>query len=134
MYNFTLQIITIVSLGIIVYLLTRALPRVPEKERVTQSSVGNFLNRKIGRHIPLEKLDARAHSLIEKILRKFKVLVMKTDNFVDDRIDQLKKTKKGNGDEKNIREHVELISGGPSREVLEDKASEDVFQDKENPL
>jgi len=130
MYNFTLQVITIVSLGIIVYLLTRALPRVPEKERVSQSSVGDFFDRKIGRHIPLEKLDARAHSLIEKILRKIKVLVMKTDNFVDDRIDQLKKTKKSSGEEKNIREHVELIAGIKSEESI----SEDASQGQENQL
>lgn len=107
MYNFILQVIMILSLGAVVFIATRALPRLTD---VTGDKPrrANLFDRAIIRRIPLDKLDTRAHFFMEKFLRKVKLLIMKTDNYVDDRIVRLKKSKNGKTQE-DIKEHIEVI-------------------------
>jgi hypothetical protein len=93
MYNFTLQIIILVSLTVVVLVSARALPRLTEEEKRAESRRANFFDRAIVSKLPLDKFDRQAHTFLEKFLRRLKVLVMKTDNFVDDRINRVKKTK-----------------------------------------
>jgi len=97
----------ILSLGAVVFIATRALPRLTD---VTGDKPrrANLFDRAIIRRIPLDKLDTRAHFFMEKFLRKVKLLIMKTDNYVDDRIVRLKKSKNGKTQE-DIKEHIEVI-------------------------
>lgn len=127
MYAFVLQVIALLSLAIVVLIAARALPRVREEE-ATGEGRKNFLERVSGR-VPLEKLDAYSSSILEKGLRKLKVLVMKTDNYVDDRIGKIKKTKSDQDEKGDIREHVERIKEDKESGSME--TSEPASQDDE---
>ena len=85
MFDFTTNIIFIISLSVIVYILARALPRVPD-EVVPASAFDKLVER-----LPLEQVDNALVSTFEKILRKVRVLVMKIDNVINKNLDQLRK-------------------------------------------
>ena len=88
MYNFILQIIVMLSLGVLIYLAARAVPRVSETE-IKAASLGDHLDRWI-KKLPLEKMDAWLSSQVEKFLRKFKVAVLKLDNLLTKHLSNLK--------------------------------------------
>ena len=69
MYNFVLQTIVMLSFGVLIYLVARAVPRVSETE-IKAASLGDHLDRWI-KKLPLEKMDAWLSSQVEKFLRKF---------------------------------------------------------------
>ena len=84
------------SLGVILYVLVRTLPRIEESVPVEKKS---FLERWIASEIP-EKIDAVMHGFLVKFLRKSKVFLLKVDNTLSSRlrkmnpeIDPLAKTK-----------------------------------------
>lgn len=88
MYDFVLNITFFGSLGIIVYLLARAVPRVPdspEPERVR----GAF--DRLLRRLPLQRVDGWVSATLEKFLRKTRVAILKFDNFLHRSIDRVKK-------------------------------------------
>ncbi len=87
MYDFLLQTIFFVSLGIVVYVLARAVPRVNESGEVMHG-VGRF-DRLLAR-LPLHQIDDRLNALFEKMLRTLKVWIMKSGNVVDERMGRLK--------------------------------------------
>lgn len=87
MYNFILQILIFLSLGLIIYLFAKAAPRVsdePVPERLNPFD-------KLMTKIPMAKIDENINSFLSKFLRKFKVVVMKVDNFINDRLGKLTK-------------------------------------------
>jgi hypothetical protein len=95
MYNFILQIFVMVSLGTIIFLVARTLPR------ITETATENIENKKKAdwlKNFPWEKIDAVVNSFLEKTLRKTKLVLMKLDNFVSQ---QLNKFKKENGNNEN---------------------------------
>ncbi|HEY4500130.1 MAG TPA: hypothetical protein VJH70_03390 [Candidatus Paceibacterota bacterium] len=94
MYNFVLQMIMMLSLGTVVYLAARALPRVGE--RVVPGSPAQYMD-KLVKKIPIEKLDAFLNATLEKILRKSKIFILKVDNRVTFYLNKFKKN--GNGKE-----------------------------------
>jgi len=76
MFQFILTNILMVSLGIILYLAVRTLPRIedtgtPEKR--------GLLERWVTSEMP-EKIDAALNGFLAKFLRKTRVLVLKLDN------------------------------------------------------
>jgi len=87
MYNFILQTIVMVSLGTMIYLVARTLPRVDETVIVERKN--NYIDKLIKR-IPLEKADAFVSMVMEKFLRKFKVLVLKLDNLLTKHLQNLR--------------------------------------------
>lgn len=94
MYDFLLQIIVFSSLGIIIYMLARALPRI---ENIKPSPAGpNALDRFLSK-LPLEKIDFVLSNFFEKLLRKLRVVVMKADNLINARLGKIKKTPNGSG-------------------------------------
>lgn len=102
MYNFTLQIISVVSLGIVLFLIARALPRVREErsENSAKPAREHILTRIFGRRVSIEKLDLAVNTVIEKALRKLRVMLMKIDNKIHRHIGQIRKdvtAKKENG-------------------------------------
>lgn len=91
MLNFILQIIVFSSLGLVIYMIARAVPRVPEELPMPRRS--NWVDRLMSK-IPMSKIDDRLNAFFAKFLRKFRVVVMKMDNFINDRLGKLnKKTK-----------------------------------------
>ncbi len=75
------------ALGAIVYLMARALPRVSETDTTTpvETVVPHWLT------IYVEKLDELLLSIAEKILRKFRVIILKFDNTISKKINRFRK-------------------------------------------
>lgn len=86
--------IMMLSLGTMVYLAARALPRVGE--RVVPSSPAKYMDQLI-KKIPLEKVDVFISAVLEKMLRKSKILILKVDNRVTFYLNKFRKN--GNGKE-----------------------------------
>src|SRR3989344_7620936 len=95
MYDFLLQTLVFVSLGIVVFLMARALPRVREQIDQPAPAIGDKVKNLMSR-IPLSKMDASLNGMLSKFLRKIRVLVLKLDNFIHDRLNRLNK-KAGDG-------------------------------------
>lgn len=104
MYNFVLQIIVFGSLGLIIYLLVRAMPRVIDAP--APSRPANFFDKLMGK-IPVAKIDQNINSFFAKFLRKLKVIIMKIDNFVNDRLGKL--TKKNGDSDKSGHDDQKLL-------------------------
>jgi large-conductance mechanosensitive channel len=82
MYELILQIILMLSLAAIVYLMALAVPRLEETEKKKNSN-GNA-------SLPLEKLDTLLDGVKDKLLRRLKVVVMRTDNFISKQLNNKK--------------------------------------------
>ena len=87
MYDFLLQTIFFVSLGLVVYILARAVPRVSDTGEAMHTP-GRF--DRLLMKLPLHKIDERLNVFFEKTLRTMKVWIMKSGNVVDERISRLK--------------------------------------------
>src|SRR3989338_7034843 len=88
MYNFFFQSAIVLSLGVILYLLSRAIPRISDSHEINHAP--NFFDRLI-KKIPISRIDSALNLFLEKLLRKIKVLVMKADNLINTGINKLKK-------------------------------------------
>ena len=95
MYDFLLQSIVFFSLGIVVYLMARALPRARAEINQPVAGISEKVKDMVS-HIPLSKLDASLNGTLSKFLRKLRVMVLKLDNFIHDRLNKLNKPP-GNG-------------------------------------
>ena len=73
-----------ISLGTILYLVARTLPRIDGEP----SGKENILDRLANSEIP-EKVDAVLNSFLGKFLRRLKILLMKVDNFVSERLKKI---------------------------------------------
>lgn len=83
MYDLFIQTTLIVSLGIIVYLVASAAPRIQDSDDTLTAP--NFKAR-FGEIIPLDRLDVWLNAAKGKWLRRLKVIVMKVDNFISKRL------------------------------------------------
>lgn len=70
------------SLGVVVYILAVAIPRVGEPES-KPNPIREWVHR-----LPLHHMDATINSFVDKILRKSKIVVMKVDNFITSHINK----------------------------------------------
>jgi len=89
MYNLILQIAIFASLGAIIYITARALPRIEDSADVSQNQLP--LIDSVFSSGFLDKADNLAKAILEKILRRMKIAVMKLDNFVSERLGKIKK-------------------------------------------
>ena len=94
-YNLILQIIVFASLGTVVVILGRALPRIEDESAVSQSRRG-YLER-ISKKIPFERLDEAINIFFHKVLRKVKIVIMKADNVVSEKLHNFGKKGKSGG-------------------------------------
>lgn len=108
---FIIQELFLVSIGIILILLVRKIPQVEgfnvleKKER--RENISNFI------HSTVEKFDYKFARILEKILRKLKIFVMRLDNCVSK---YLNKTKiNGDSNKNTVDDILEL------RNKLDDK-------------
>ena len=82
-YNSIFEIVIFLSLGAIILILARALPRVEDENIAYRSKKKrSFCVTKIS----LEKLDNSFNLVAHKSLRKMKILIMKADNFVTNKL------------------------------------------------
>lgn len=89
MYDLILQVIIMLSLAAMIYLVARVVPRV--SEMAAPANQKNYLDGLV-RKIPFEKIDAFLNSLVAKILRKAKILVLKLDNLISHNLGKFKTT------------------------------------------
>ena len=93
MTNLILQILVFSSLGLIIYLLAKAAPRVSDQAEPIR--IPNPFDKMMAK-LPMAKIDENINSFLAKFLRKSKVVIMKIDNFINHRLGKLSK-KNGNG-------------------------------------
>ncbi|GEM_PF-1152490 len=89
MYDLILQILIFLSLGTIIFIFARAVPRVTEGDGASHP-VG-FLD-KLLRHLPLAKVDGALNSFFEKFLRRSKVAISRLDNTINSYLSRIRKT------------------------------------------
>ncbi len=87
MFKFFLQILMMLSLGAVIYLIARATPRISDEELKTESGVLRE-NRLM---LFLEKIDVRLKIVLEKLLRRTRVWILKLDNFIVRKLRRFKK-------------------------------------------
>ncbi|MCR4261120.1 MAG: hypothetical protein NUV96_02225 [Candidatus Colwellbacteria bacterium] len=76
MQNLFLELTLLVSLAIIVYLMSAALPRIEDRKEENDNGGTKRSS------LPLDKLDEALLRIKDKFLRKVKVVVMKVDNLI----------------------------------------------------
>ena len=96
MYDLILQLAVFLSLGAMIYLVARALPRVSDVETEASTPLARFDS--FLTKLPLEKLDAIFGGFLEKVLRRLRVVVLRLDNWLNSKINQVKEN---NGNARN---------------------------------
>lgn len=111
MLQFIATNILMISLGVILYITVRTLPRIDDSQLPEKKGV---LERWIASEMP-EKIDAALNSFLAKFLRRLKVSLLKIDNSLGRHLRKIKI--KGNGDEKT-KTNIDFkeISGKNNRE------------------
>ena len=94
MFSLIPQIILLLCFGLIVWLIIKNLPKVKDEEGGTEHNVeaGSLLNkkRKFIHKIPIEKIDAKVNSFLEKVLRRSRIILMRVDTYLQKHLDTLK--------------------------------------------
>src|SRR3989344_8106499 len=115
MYNFILQIIIMFSLGVMIYLIARAAPRVGDIEEIFKKQpLGDF--DKLIAKMPISKIDFILSAWVEKTLRKIKLILMKWDNLLSEHLNRVKKIN-GNGG----MEEKQTLFNKPTEEKKEEE-------------
>lgn len=99
MYDLILQLSVFLSLGAIIYLISRALPRVNDAEPPAKQPFSFFTW--AFANLPFEKMDIMSAGFLEKILRRFRVGILKVDNWLNFKINRVKEIN-GNGKNNSI--------------------------------
>lgn len=117
MFRFIVADILLIAVGLIIYLAVRALPRIQEDPAEAKNG---FLDRWVTSEIP-EKVDAAINSFLAKFFRKSKVILLRLDNYLGER---LKKVARDNGaKEKPAIDFAEITEQNKDSAVAEDNKS-----------
>ncbi|HEY4524070.1 MAG TPA: hypothetical protein VJK04_04355 [Candidatus Paceibacterota bacterium] len=84
MSDFIIEIVLFSSLGTIIFLIGRAVPRLGEEE-VKSKKLSQFF-----KSLPIHKFDAAFASFLEKSLRKIRVFFLRVDNGVSGFLQKIK--------------------------------------------
>lgn len=106
-----------VGLGIMIYLIARVAPRIGDDATYDIKGQLNKLD-KIFSHARFEKFDVIFNNIVEKGLRRLKLILMKLDNLTNDGLDRVKSYK--NNGKKNEDERPGLFerqSEGNTEEI-----------------
>lgn len=103
---FIFTILLMLSLGTVLYLMVRALPRVAEEPGTKE----NFLDRWAKSEIP-EKIDAAFNGFLVKFLRRVKVIALKFDNAVSAGLRKAATEEKGKKPGFELRDITEPANG-----------------------
>ncbi len=104
MYNFILQMALMLSLGTIIYLMARAVPRVGDEISKPAGKFDHWLN-----SLRLEKFDIILSNFLEKALRNAKLILMKLDNLTNEYLDKIKQSKPNGNGQKGKEERPTLF-------------------------
>jgi hypothetical protein len=89
--DFIFDLVIVLCIGAMLYLVARVLPRInEEKEEVLGFKTPKML-------VYLEKADERFKRSKEKFLRKLRVIVLKLDNYLSNKLSKFKKNGEKNG-------------------------------------
>lgn len=105
-----------IGLGIMIYLVGRAVPRVSD-DASSRSLIKTI--RPFG-DLTLEKVDLALNSFLEKTLRKAKLLILRLDNAISGYLDKVKKI--NGADRKNGEEKPTLFENNTDENLLVDEA------------
>ena len=84
-FKFVLNILIMASLGAILYLIVRTLPRVDDKDTNIPSLKAHWTM------IYLERFDRKFKFYLEKTLRRSGIIVLKLDNMINKKLSKLRK-------------------------------------------
>jgi len=123
MLQFILTTILMASLGTMLYLVARSLPRVGEEV----SDKKNFLDRLASSEIP-EKIDTAFNGFLLKYLRKLKVVLLKIDNFITEKLKKISSDSnlKHFGNTSKPKIDLKDINGDYAQESTKKDSSSDV--------
>lgn len=114
MYDAIAQILLIASLGMMMYIIARAAPRIGDDISVLEEKKKKpFLN--------LEKIDTVLNTILEKFLRRTKLILMQLDNIVSGYLYRVRHLNKYKKEEKpNLFENLQNdpIIENPDQEQL----------------
>lgn len=85
MLNLILTNVIFLSLGVILWLFVRALPRIEQGEGIRSG----FIERWITSELP-EKFDSAVNGFLLKTFRKLKIYTLRIDNVVGDRLKRMR--------------------------------------------
>ena len=98
MTEFILELILFLSLGTAIYTLTRGVPRLEEGEADSPKIIRTWLQ-----NLPVHKFDAALSALLEKYLRRTRVLILRTDNGLMSFVNRLRANSGGSdGTQKSL--------------------------------
>lgn len=89
MISFIFTTLLMISLGTVLYLMVRALPRVAEETAADGSDRKTLLDRWAHSELP-EKIDRAMNGFLFKFFRKTRVTVLKLDNALGNRLKKMK--------------------------------------------
>jgi len=123
MFELIPQIILFLTLGIIIGLIAKNLPRIKETSDQEEeiSAISSKPKKKLLSQIPLEKINDEFNQILEKFLRKARIQVMRFDSYLQRRLESLKTQNKPKSifkvEEK--LEEVELMPLAETEEKIE---------------
>lgn len=85
MSDFIIEIILFSSLGVIIFLIGRAVPRLGEEEIKSEKKLSRFF-----KSLPIHEFDAALAGFLEKNLRKIRVLLLRVDNGMSGFLQKIK--------------------------------------------
>lgn len=94
MLQFIIVNIMMVSLGTILYIVARSLPRIEENESRPQKET--FLDRLVMSEIP-HRIDTAVNTYTGKLFRKLKISLMRLDNYLTKKLKRMSAEGNGNG-------------------------------------
>lgn len=86
MFQFLITNILMVSLGMMIYLFARSLPRLDEEDLAPRK--GRFLERWLHSGMP-ERIDAFLNTYLGKFFRKLKIVLLRLDNHLTNRLKKM---------------------------------------------
>lgn len=96
MYHFVLQILIMLSLGVLVYMAARKIPQIsdtlPEENIGQPKGFWHQVELALGK-LPLDKFDFVVSQFLEKNIRKMKLFLARLDNYLTHHLEQFKKVK-----------------------------------------
>jgi len=87
--DLVLELTLILGLGVVVYLIAVAAPRVQDDRYFVDHPVKGWVRR-----LPLEHIDNFISGITDKTLRRVKIWILKADNFVSKHLNSHKDDKK----------------------------------------
>jgi hypothetical protein len=116
MFSLIPQIILLFCFGLIIWLIIKNLPKVKDERggHMVEMNVLPEKSKKLIHKIPIEKIDAKVNSFLEKAIRRSRIILMKVDTYLQKHLNTLKSHSKPKSifkvaDDLTAKEKVDLI-------------------------